>query len=87
VLVGAPHFARLQQSARIQAFLTGAGACAIGAIAGVCIPLGLALAHLWQVAPALLAAGWLLALRKSVVIALIGCGAIGVVAVLAGAPA
>jgi chromate transporter len=85
VLVGAPHFDRLRSSASAQAFLTGAGAAAIGAIAGSSIPLALALAHLWQLGPLLLAAAWLLALRRGVVSGLVGAGLVGVLAVLAGA--
>jgi chromate transporter len=86
VLAGAPHFDRLRASARIHAFLTGAGAAAIGAIAGAAIPLGLALGHLWQLGVLALAAGWLIGLRKGVVAALIGSGALGVIAALAGLP-
>jgi chromate transporter len=82
VIVGAPHFDRLRASAHVQAFLTGAGASAIGAIAGASIPLGLALAHLWQLGVLALAAAWLLGLRRGVVPA----GVLGVVAVMAGAP-
>jgi chromate transporter len=87
VLFGAPHFDRLRASDRIHAFLTGAGAAAIGAIAGAAIPLGLALGHLWQLGVLALAAGWLTGLRKGVVAALIGSGALGVIAALAGLPA
>jgi chromate transporter len=86
VIVGAPHFDRLRASVGVQAFLTGAGASAIGAIAGASIPLALALAHLWQLGVLGLAAVWLLGLRRSVVPALIAAGVLGVVAVMAGAP-
>ena len=48
VLYGGSRFDRLRRSARVQAFLTGAGPAAIGAIAGARIPLALALAHLWS---------------------------------------
>jgi chromate transporter len=65
----------------------GAGASAVGAIAGASVPLGLALAHEWQLGVLGLAAVWLLALRRSVVTTLIGAGLLGIVAVLAGAPA
>ena len=68
------------------AFFVGAGAAVIGAIAGSAIPLGLELTHLWQVGVLATAAVWLLALRRGVVPALLGAGAIGLVAVLAGAP-
>ncbi len=86
VLAGGPRFGRLRRNASIQAFLTGAGPAAIGAIAGATIPLGLGLSHLWQLAVLAMAAAWLLALRRGVVTAIVGAGVIGVVAVLAGAP-
>jgi chromate transporter len=85
VLLGGPRFDQLRRSARVQAFLTGAGPAAIGAIAGATIPLGLALSHLWQVAVLALAAVWLMALRRGVVAAIVGAGALGVIAALAGA--
>jgi chromate transporter len=83
VVVGAPRFDRLRGNASVQTFLTGAGPAAIGAIAGASVPLGLALAHLWQVG--LLGAGvvWLLALRRGVVPAVVGAGIAGAVLVLA----
>ncbi len=87
VLGGGSHFDRLRANASAQAFLTGAGPAAIGAIAGATIPLGLGLAHLWQLGVLALALVWLVALRRGVVAALIGAGALGVVAVLAGAAA
>jgi chromate transporter len=87
VIGGAPHFDRLRRSAGVQAFLVGAGAAAVGAIAGAAIPLGLALAHEWQLGVLGLAAVWLLALRRGVVTTLLAAGLLGVVAVLAGAPA
>ena len=87
VLAGGSHFDRLRANASAQAFLTGAGPAAIGAIAGATIPLGLSLTHLWQVGVLALALVWLVALRRGVVAALIGAGALGVIAVLAGAAA
>jgi chromate transporter len=84
VLIGAPHFSRLRASARVHAFLAGAGAAAIGAIAGASVPLGLALGHLWQLGVLALAAAWLIGLRKGVVTALVGSGVLGVLAALAG---
>jgi chromate transporter len=87
VLAGGSHFDRLRANASAQAFLTAAGPAAIGAIAGATIPLGLGLAHLWQLGVLALALVWLVALRRGVVAALIGAGALGVVAVLAGAAA
>jgi chromate transporter len=86
VLIGGPRFGQLRRNAGIQAFLTGAGPAAIGAIAGASIPLGLALSHLWQVAVLALAAVWLVALRRGVVPAIVGAGVLGVIAVFAGAP-
>jgi chromate transporter len=86
VFAGASHFDRLRADARIQAFLTGAGATVIGAIAGSAIPLGRELAHVWQLGILALAAVWLLGLRRGVVPALLAGGALGVIAVMAGAP-
>ena len=86
VIVGAPHLGRLRRSTRVQSFLTGAGACAIGGIGGVVVPLTAGLAHLWNFGVALLAAAWLLGLRKSIVIGLLLCGVLGAVAAFAHAP-
>jgi chromate transporter len=86
IIGGASHFDRLRADARMQAFLTGAGAAVIGAIAGSAVPLGRELAHLWQLGILGLAAIWLLGLRRGVVPALFACGVLGVIAVFAGAP-
>ena len=86
VLVGGPRFDQLRHSASVQAFLTGAGPAAIGAIAGSAIPLGQALSHVWQFGVLALAIGWLVVLRRSVVIGLVSAGLLGVIAGLAGAP-
>jgi chromate transporter len=86
VIIGAPRFDQIRANVRVQAFLTGAGAAAIGAIAGSAIPLALPVAHLWQLGLLALAVGWLIALRRAVVAALIAAGIIGVIAALAGAP-
>jgi chromate transporter len=85
VLAGGSRFDQLRANASAQAFLTGAGPAAIGAIAGATIPLGLGLAHLWQLGILALAVVWLILLRRGVVPALVGAGALGVIAVLAGA--
>ncbi len=85
VVAGGPHFEQIRANASIQAFLSGAGPSVIGAIAGSSIPLGLALGHLWQLGVLGAAALWLLKLRKGVVVAIVGAGALGVVAALAGA--
>ncbi len=86
IIAGARHFDRLRTDPRIQAFFTGAGAAVIGAIAGSAIPLGLELQHLWQLGVLLMATVWLLGLRRGVVPVLLAAGALGMVAVLAGAP-
>jgi chromate transporter len=49
VLIGGPRFHRIRANRAVEAFLTGAGPAVIGAIAGSAIPLGLELAHLWQI--------------------------------------
>jgi chromate transporter len=86
ILLGAPHFATLRASSTVQGFLAGAGPAAIGGIAGAAIPLGLALGHLWQLPVLAVAAAWLLLLRRSVVSALGGAAALGVLAAFAGMP-
>jgi len=86
VLFGGPHFDRLRKSGGVQAFLTGAGPAAIGAIAGSAIPLGLALAHLWQLGVLAAAFVWLVLFRRNVVVALVSAGVIGVVLSFAGLP-
>ena len=86
VLFGGPHFGRMRASRGIQAFLTGAGPAAIGAIAGAAIPLGLALTHLWQVGVLATAFVWLIVLRRNVIVGLLAAGAIGVAASFAGLP-
>ena len=86
VLAGGSRFDRLRRNASVQAFLTGAGPAAIGAIAGATIPLGLALSHLWQVGVLAVAAAWLVGLRRGVVTAIAAAAALGVIAALSGAP-
>ena len=86
VLGAGRHFDRLRRSAAVQAFLTGAGPAAIGAIAGAAIPLVAALAHLWQAGVLALAAGWLIGLRRGVVTGITGAAALGVLVHLAGGP-
>jgi chromate transporter len=86
VMIGGPRFGRLRGSRLVQAFLTGAGPAAIGAIAGAAIPLGRALTESWQVGVLAVAAAWLLGLRRGVLSALIGAAALGVFAAFAGAP-
>jgi chromate transporter len=86
VLGGGRYFDRLRRNSGVQAFLTGAGPAAIGAIAGAAIPLLLSLVHLWQVGVLALAAGWLIGLRRGVVPAIVGAAALGVITYLAGGP-
>jgi chromate transporter len=86
VLGGGPYFGQLRRNPRVQAFLTGAGPAAIGAIAGAAIPLGLSLAQLWQVGVLAAAAIWLVGLRRGVVTGIAGSAALGLVAYLAGGP-
>jgi chromate transporter len=86
VLGGGRYFDRLRASAAVQAFLTGAGPAAIGAIAGAALPLALALAHLWQLGVLALAAAWLLGVRRGVVSAIVGAAGLGMLAFAAGAP-
>jgi chromate transporter len=86
VLGAGRHFDRLRRSAGVQAFLTGAGPAAIGAIAGAAIPLAASLAHLWQAGVLVLAAGWLIGLRRGVVTAIVGAAALGVLVYLTGGP-
>jgi chromate transporter len=84
VILGGRHFDQLRANHQIQAFLTGAGPAVIGAILGSAIPLAAALHHGWQLAVLTAAAVWLLAARRGVVSALLGAGALGILAALAG---
>lgn len=81
VLAGGRHFDQFRRSRAAQAFLAGAGPAAIGAIGGAAITLGLTLTHVWQVPVLVLAAGWLVLLRRGVVAAILGAAAIGVIVV------
>jgi chromate transporter len=86
VLAGGRHFDAFRRNTAAQAFLGGAGPAAIGAIGGAAITLGLGLTQLWQVGVLAAVAAWLLVLRRSVVIAIVGAAAIGVVVAVAGGP-
>jgi len=86
VLIGGPRFSQLRANRSVQAFLTGAGPAAIGAIAGSTIPLALALGHWWQVPILVAALGALLVWRRSVVVTILGAAIVGLVVALAGAP-
>ncbi len=84
VLAGGPHFEKFRRSAAAQAFLSGAGPAAIGAIGGAAITLGLGLSQLWQVAVLAAAVCWLILLRRGVVSTLLGAAGVGVIVALAG---
>jgi chromate transporter len=84
VLAGGRHFDRFRRSAAAQSFLGGAGPAAIGAIAGAAVTLGLGLTRYWQVAVLAAALLWLVALRRSVVTAIVAAAGIGAIVGLAG---
>ena len=86
VLLGADRFDRLSAHRGVRAFLSGAGPAAIGAIIGSSLPLAASLDQEWQYGLLAVAAMGLLALRRSVVLVLVGSGLAGLVVVLAGAP-
>ncbi len=86
ILFGAPYLNRVRAHASAQAFLTGAGAAAIGAIGGSAIPLGLALTQPWQLGVLVAAIVWLVVFRRNVVVGLIAAAALGVAASFAGLP-
>jgi chromate transporter len=84
VLAGGPHFDKFRRSAGAQAFLSGAGPAAIGAIGGAAITLGLGLTQLWQIAVLAAAVCWLIVARRGVVSTLLGAAGVGVIVALAG---
>jgi chromate transporter len=86
ILIGAERFDRLRHNSNVRAFLDGAGPAAIGAIIGASIPLALALDEAWQLAVLAAAFVALFALRRGVVMTLVGAGVVGVVAALLDAP-
>jgi chromate transporter len=86
VIGGGRYFDALRQNRYVQAFFSGAGPASIGAIAGSALPLGLALAHLWQVGILAVALIWIVALRRGVALTLVTVGALGSVAALVGLP-
>jgi chromate transporter len=86
ILLGGGRFERLRDNTSARAFLDGAGPAAIGAILGAAITLAAALHEGWQYAILAAALIALFAVRRGVVETLIGAGAIGVIAALAGAP-
>jgi chromate transporter len=86
VLLGARRFDRIRGDLRARAFLGGAGPAAIGAILGSAISLARELTQLWQFAVLAAALILLLALRRGVVLTLLGAGATGTIIAFAGAP-
>jgi chromate transporter len=85
VLAGARHFDRLRRSARVRAFLDGAGPAAIGSILGASIPLARALQHGWQVGVLVAALASLLVLRRGVLATLLAAALAGAALALLGA--
>jgi chromate transporter len=85
VLVGARHFDRLRRSARVRAFLDGAGPAAIGSILGASIPLTRGLHHGWQVGVLVAALASLLVLRRGVLATLLAAALAGAALALLGA--
>ncbi|MDX6703651.1 MAG: chromate transporter [Baekduia sp.] len=85
VVVGADRFHALLGNPSVRAFIDGAAPAALGAILGSSIPLALALGAAWQWAVLAAAAVALLLLGRGVVATLVGAGAIGAVAAVAGA--
>ena len=77
ILGGARHFEALRNNPTAKAFLAGAGPSVIGAIAGSALPLGLLLAHLWQLPLLLAAALWLGWKKGSSVYPLVLAAALG----------
>ena len=86
ILLGGGRFERLRGNETARAFLDGAGPAAIGAILGATIPLTTALSEGWQFALLGAAAISLLALRRGVVLTLLGTGLIGAIIGVAGGP-
>jgi len=86
ILLGGGRFERLRGNQSARAFLDGAGPAAIGAILGAAILLTGVLDEAWQFVVLGAAAIALLVARRGVVETLLGAGAVGVIAALAGAP-
>lgn len=76
--VGGPHFERLRRGRNVQAFLSGAGPAAIGAIVGSAIPLARALVEGWQYAVLAGAVLFIVVLRRSPVVGLLLAAIVGI---------
>ncbi len=86
VLLAGGHFDRIRGNELAASFLGGAGPAAIGAILGAAIPLAAAMREPWQIPVLAGAAVALLIAHRGVVATLLGAGAVGALAALAGAP-
>ena len=86
VLFGGRRFNKIRSNVSVQAFLTGAGPAAIGAIAGSAVSLGVAFGHLWQIPVLGGALLWLFATGRGVVSGLVVAGVVGIALALAGVP-
>ncbi len=86
VLGGGRYFSALRTNRTAQAFLDGAGPAAIGAIFGAAVLLARVLSVGWQFAVLAGAAVLLLALRRGVVLTLLGAAAVGLAVAFAGGP-
>jgi chromate transporter len=86
ILLGGRRFEQLRNNHSAQALLDGAGPAAIGAILGAAIVLAEVLDETWQFATLAAAVLALLIFKRGIVETLLGAGAIGVIAALAGAP-
>ena len=86
VLGGGRYFSALRTNRAAQAFLDGAGPAAIGAIFGAAVLLARALSVGWQFAVLAGAAVLLLALRRGVVLTLLGAAGVGLIVAFAGGP-
>ncbi|MBV9195275.1 MAG: chromate efflux transporter [Solirubrobacterales bacterium] len=86
ILLGGRRFEQLRGNQNARAFLDGAGPAAIGAILGAAVILAGALHETWQFGILAAASLALLILKRGIVETLLGAGALGVIAALAGAP-
>jgi chromate transporter len=85
VLLGRSRFDRLRGSPAPRAFLAGAGPAAIGAIIGSSVLLAQELTQTWQYVLLAVAMAALLVARRGIVSVLILAGALGELALVAGA--
>lgn len=83
---GARHFDRFRTNETMRSFLDGTGPAAIGAIAGVAVPLMMALSQGWQFALTGLAAMSMFVLRRGPLPTLVTLGGLGVVLAWLGLP-